>query len=172
MGSLKSREQRQNVMLDARLRTAEGWSSVTICNVSPRGLMAKCGAAPPPKGAFVEVCRGANVIVGHVRWSQGVRFGLRTQDRIDIGALVEAPSGRPAGGTERRLRQRRETARARAIPKAVPTEQRSRQAGRLFDWIALAFAGIVGAGIVVSQVHETLSKPLDKVQGALGSPHR
>jgi hypothetical protein len=169
MGSQKQREQRQVMMLNARLRSQDGWSSITVCNVSPRGLMAKSSSPAPPKGAFVELCRGTVVIVGHVRWSQGTRFGIRSQDRIDIAALTDEPGG---GSAERRARERREAVRTRPLPKAVPTEERSRNVARMFDWGMLAFIGIVGAGFVGQQVYSALAAPLEQVHGALDASQR
>jgi hypothetical protein len=163
MGSQKQRETRQVVFLNARLRTDEGWSDVTICNLSARGLMAKC-AKPPPKGAFVEVRRGGSCIVGQVRWSHGLRFGLRSQDRIDTAALHEDPKR-----TGRRY-ERRETERP---PQRKPTrppalvEERSRNLARYLDWAALAAAGIVAAGFLFQTASSTLSAPLQQTRSAL-----
>lgn len=170
MGSQKQREQRQVVMLNARMRTEEGWSDVTICNLSPRGAMAKA-LTPPQKGDFVELRCGSSSIVGHVRWSQGVRFGIRAQDRIDIsGLLSEQRDGRKSSGSERDSERRsasREAIVAKPLPKTVSTEQASRTFARVFEWGALAFVGIAGAGLVGSQVYSVLTAPMAEIQSAL-----
>ncbi len=166
MGSQKQRDQRQPVILNARLRTPEGWSDITIGNLSPRGLMAKC-SSPPEKGAFVELRCGTHCVVGHVRWTQGQRFGLRSQDRIDIAALLgEQGKGPKPTGVERRSAPR-EGLTSALLSKAIPDEARSRNLARLFDWSVLALVGIAGAGLVVSQVNAVFSAPMAQVRSAL-----
>jgi hypothetical protein len=164
MGSQKQRDMRQVVFLNARLRTDEGWSDITICNLSARGLMAKC-AKPPAKGAFVEVRRGGSCIVGQVRWSQGMRFGLRSQDRIDTAALHEDPK-RTSRRSERRDGAGRAARRKPARPAAL-SEARSRNLARYLDWAALAVAGIVAAGFLFQAASSTLSAPLREARSAL-----
>jgi hypothetical protein len=169
MGSQKQRERRQVVFLSARLRTDDGWSDITICNVSSRGLMAK-SSAPPAKGAFVEVRRGASCIVGHVRWTQGSRFGLRSQERIDADALSEDSGPR----TRTRGNDRRATPRS-SIPTPPPTppaasEEKSRIFARLFDWITLAVAGIGAAAMIAQAASSVLSAPLQQTRTALATP--
>jgi len=83
------REQRRLVHLTAQLRVNDDWCAAIICNVSSRGLMAKC-ANPPAKGATVEVRHHGMVILGEVIWSLGERFGLRSPTQIDLVALQEA----------------------------------------------------------------------------------
>lgn len=153
-------------MLNARMRKGDGWSDVTICNLSPRGAMAKA-STPPEKGEFVELRCGSSSIVGHVRWSQGVRFGIRAQDRIDIaGLLAEQRDGRKSPNSERRSASR-EAIMAKPLPRAVSTQQSSRIFARVFDWGALAIVGIAGAGLVGSQVYAALTAPMAQIQTAL-----
>jgi len=153
-------------MLNARMRKGDGWSDVTICNLSPRGAMAKA-LTPPEKGEFVELRCGSSSIVGHVRWSQGVRFGIRAQDQIDIrGLLAEQRGERKAPNADRRSAAREALA-AKPLPKAVSTEQSSQTFARVFDWGVLAIVGIAGAGLVGSQVYSVLSAPMVEIQSAL-----
>jgi hypothetical protein len=166
MGSPKPREQRQVVYVTCRVRHESGWSDMTICNLSSRGLMAKCDAALP-RGAFVEVRRGPVTIVGQVRWSDNRQFGILTQERIDIGTLLGGDgTGGSATGTERRARARAEVV-AKPRASAADLEQRSRQRARLFDWAVLAVAGIVAAGLLVTQVYATLDAPMAQVRTAM-----
>src|SRR3546814_10848303 len=67
------------------MRADDGWSDVTIYNVSSRGLMARLGS-PPVKGSYVEIWHRNVCVVGQVRWAQGGRFGILSQDKIDISA--------------------------------------------------------------------------------------
>lgn len=170
MGSQKQRETRQIVYLNARLRGDGGWANVTICNVSSRGLMGRCND-PPAKGEFVEIRRGTSCIVGHVRWSQGIRFGLRSQDRICVAALLE---DRPekASGAERRVAERAAD-QPRTQASSIQRNEQSRQLARLIEWCVISATALAGAGLLVIQVKETLSRPLEQTQQALaGSDSR
>lgn len=61
-------------------------SDVVIGNVSTRGLMAKC-ARPPANGARVEIAYKAVRITGRVIWSKHRRFGLQSDEPIDVAGL-------------------------------------------------------------------------------------
>lgn len=162
----KPREPRRVVLVTCRMRYDNGWADLTICNLSSRGLMAKC-ADPPPRGTFVEVRRGAVCVVGQVRWTYAGRLGIRTQEQIDVdGLLGEAPA-KTSGTRERRQGSRGEE---RGKPKetSAALAERSRRWGRLFDWVVVTAIAIGSAGLLVSQVHSTLSAPLDHVRTALG----
>ncbi|MGN6358504.1 MAG: PilZ domain-containing protein [Novosphingobium sp.] len=167
MGEPKPREQRRSVFVTCRLRGDSGWSDVTICNLSDHGLMARC-SDPPPKGAFIELRKGGVTIVGQVRWSRDQRIGVRTQDRIDmVSVLAESPAMGGDVKIDRRAFVRDAVA---GPPKPTPAElaARSRRWSHRFNWLIIAAAGIVSAGIVAGQVHALLSAPLRQATVALG----
>ncbi len=143
-----------------------GWADLTICNLSSRGLMAKC-ADPPPRGTFVEVRRGTVSVIGQVRWVYGGRLGIRAQEPIDIsGLLCDAPTGRGIGSHERRADPRVHHHDHRtALNEAL--EEHSRRWSRLFDWMIVAAVGAISAGVLVGQVYSTLSAPLAQASAAL-----
>lgn len=150
--------------LQARMRCAGGWQDVTICNVSSRGLMAKSRAVPE-RGAFVEVRHGSVCIVGQVRWAYGARFGIRSQDKIDILGLM---SGRQApAGTKGQ--ERRAAVRPRApAPSPELAAEASRRFARAFNWGVIAVAVCV-AGVMMTEVAgKALREPLARVSLALG----
>jgi hypothetical protein len=154
--------------MSARLRTDDGWSDLTICNVSPRGLMGKC-AHPPTRGAFIEVHRGGVCIVGHVRWSQGHRFGLRSQSSIDVAALGSEQIGtRRKQEVERRSQARADRPVVRATAIAAKAD-RSRAVARLFDWAAVVLAAAGFAWLLADQARTALSTPLQEARTALSS---
>src|SRR3546814_12398382 len=99
MTALRSREKRAAACIKARMRADDGWSDVTIYNVSSRGLMARLGS-PPVKGSYVEIWHRNVCVVGQVRWAQGGRFGILSQDKIDISALL---NGTPAKRNRKRF---------------------------------------------------------------------
>lgn len=139
---------------------------MTICNLSDHGLMARC-SDPPPRGSFIELHKGGMTIVGQVRWSRDQRIGVRTQDRIDVGAVLEeAPVAGPGGRSERRALAREGVA---APSRPTPTElaARSRRWSRVFDWAIIAAIGVVSAGVLAKQAHTLFSAPLQQARAAL-----
>src|SRR5690349_16447421 len=87
---MKQREPRRNVLIRARMRNGPSWADVNIRNISSRGLMVQA-ASSPPRGSYVELRRGRHAIVARVAWSNGRRFGVQTQDRLDVDAIVAEP---------------------------------------------------------------------------------
>lgn len=166
MGLLKSREERRVVFVTCRLRDDNGWSDMTICNLSPHGLMARC-KAPPPRGAFVEIRKGGVTIVGQVRWSQDNRIGIRAQKRIDLLSLLEESTGPKDRAKDDRRMRSREACGAKARPTPAALAARSRQWSRLFDRIVIASIGVVAAGLLAGQVHSLLTAPLEQAKAAL-----
>jgi hypothetical protein len=150
------------------LRGDNGWSDVTICNLSDHGLMARC-SDPPPRGSFVELRKGGVTIVGQVRWSRDKRIGVRTQDRIDMVSVLEES---PATGRDVKTDRRALAREAVAIPaRPTPAElaARSRRWSRMFDWLIIAAVGIVSAAVLAEQVHGFLRAPMQQAEAALAS---
>jgi hypothetical protein len=162
----KPREPRQVVLVTCRMRYDNGWADLTICNLSSRGMMAKC-ADPPPRGTFVEVRRGAVCVVGQVRWSYAGRLGIRAQDQIDVhGLLGETPAAKGPAANERRQGPRGDDG-GRPRPTAAALAERSRRWGRVFDWVVVTAVAIGAAGLLAEQVHSILSAPLEQIGAAL-----
>lgn len=153
-------------MIAARMRHGDAWSDASILNLSSRGLLLHT-PSPPDRGTYVEVRRGAHVIVGRVVWAQADRFGVRAQDRLAIDSLVAnaspdgiAERGRGEGAVERR-----------AAPRSEPLEWRhsqSREKGRALQFALTAGFGFVMAACAYDAVSDSLSKPLSRVASQLG----
>ncbi|RZM10031.1 MAG: PilZ domain-containing protein, partial [Sphingomonas sp.] len=94
-GGVRPREPRTKVLVPCRLNVDGAWSDACVHNVSSRGMLMAADAAPRP-GSYVEVRRGTLLIVGRVMWRQDRCFGIRTQDRISVDALVSEPRRRTA----------------------------------------------------------------------------
>lgn len=166
MGEKKPREPRRVVLVACRMRYDNGWADLTVCNLSSRGLMAKC-ADPPPRGTFVEVRRGGVCVIGQVRWSYAGHLGIRAQEQIDVdGLLGQAPA--KAAGTRERREGPRGDGPGRPRETSTALAERSRRWGRLFDWAVVTAVVIGAAGLLVSQVHSALSAPFGQVRAALG----
>lgn len=162
----KPREERRGILLSARMRDSEGWRDVTICNVSSRGMMIKA-SPPPPSGAFIELRRNDVCVVGQVKWTKGICFGIRTQDRIDLHRLTtseETKAHLPPGNDRRAVNRSAE----RPIDLAQVAE-RNRQFARIFDY-AIIVSAIIAAGIAISEIAGTaLKAPMAKVSAAMSS---
>ena len=170
MALLRARETRRKVQLSARLRDDRGWSDVTICDVSERGLSLRSSSAPA-KGAFVEVRRGQVCVVGQIRWSHGARCGLRAQDRVPVttilapGADADEPTG--ARATAQQCERRTASRPRQALP--ADRAAASRRAGRLLDWTSVALAGVLAAAVVGELALTALARPADRIGAALAA---
>jgi hypothetical protein len=157
---MKPRENRQKVMIKARMLNGASWQDICILNCSPHGLGIQTAVAPQ-RGSYVEIRRGRQTIVARVAWSKGHRAGLRSQDPIFVAALVSgndaAPQAANADFTERRLQPRPPT----------PSHSDSRLAGRAMEFACFAvIAAAVGlAGL--SAVSQALARPMEEVNAAL-----
>lgn len=167
MSGPKPREQRQAIALQARLRNAGGWTDATICNVSPRGLMLKC-IDPPLRGAFVEVRRNDCSVVGLVRWSAGGRFGLRSQDVIDLVALSQDLGARPNGANRRG--HKRDLDAPRDPRQLAARELRSHLFAHYANWLIIAMAGMLAAAVVVETAASVFGSATQQARVGMGSP--
>lgn len=157
---MKPRENRQKVMIKARMLSGASWHDVCILNCSLHGLGIQCADAPQ-RGTYVEIRRGRQTIVARVAWSKGHRAGLRSQDPIVIAALVSGNDAAPASTGDNfveRRHQQRPPARAHAD---------SRLAGRAIEF---ACFGLIAAAVGLaglSAVSHALARPMDEVHAAL-----
>lgn len=159
---LRPREPRKPVNITARMRTEQGWCDIAIRNVSSGGFMAQ-SAMPPRRGYYIEVRYGDACIVGYVVWSSGSRFGARSQDTIDIPALVaKRPVAGP--GTERRKIERRPGMAALSIDAQAA---RARQFGRTLEFVILGVTIAAATLFLVSAVSEVLEKPFSRIEATL-----
>ena len=160
---MKSREERQKVMIKARMRSGVSWHDVCILNLSAHGVGIQA-AEPPVRGTYVEIRRGSQVIVARVAWAKGHRAGLRSQDAIfiqavvnDIGSAASAP--RLIGGTPIERRSAPRTASQR--------HDSSRLVGRAMEF---ACFGLVAAALALAafgSVEQALANPLSQISAAL-----
>lgn len=165
MGSLKHREERRKTFVHARLRTDQGWSDVTIGNVSSRGLMLQ-GAAQLRRNEFIELHTQRVSVVGRVVWVCGARCGVRTQDAVDVPALLaRGPQKRPRPGEERRRAAR--DSRPVRRPSAAETAEASRRFARAFDWTVVVVAAGTAGALMAQAVWGVLDTPLAQAGAAL-----
>jgi hypothetical protein len=166
VGVVKPREERRKVMVKARMRSGASWHDVCILNISTRGLGIQA-ADPPQRGAYLEICRGRHMIVARVMWTSGHRAGLKAQDSIFIDALVNEPveaAGRPGGqGAPQPVERRR-------APRPIQQRHdRSRIAGRAFEFVCFAILASAIGITAFGAVEKALAQPLSTIEAALSS---
>ncbi len=166
---LRKREPRRRVMVRARMRSGADWHDVIILNMSSRGLLATSKVDCRP-GTVIELRRIHHIIVGRVVWEKDQYFGIRTQDKLDIDAIVEAkpPAFKPgtAGaemGEDRRGANRRITA-----VSVTEREARSRRFSAAFQFVILIGVAAIAALFLAERMGQVLSRPLAAVSAELG----
>jgi hypothetical protein len=163
IATVKPREPRLNVMIQARVRVGASWNDACILNLSTRGMMVRAPAAPD-RGSYLEIRRGAHVIVARVIWSNADRFGVQTQDPIPAADIIRGtsdasttPDPGNVGLAERRASRR----------PAVPTSEASRWRGMAMEFATFGFLGGIGALLILSAVTELFGGPLAALETAL-----
>lgn len=159
---MKPREERQKVMITARMRSSASWQDVCILNLSKRGLGIQAPQVPPA-GSYVEICRGYQVIIGRVMWAKGHRAGLRAQDPIWIQGLL----GDPSTATERQPAATEAFVERRRVPRAAQKHEDSRLAGRAMEFTFIALAAVGLGAIAFGIVEQALAGPMAQIGTAL-----
>lgn len=159
----KPREPRRKVLIEARMRCGNTWVTVCIRNMSSRGLLAQV-PEPPEAGSYVEIRRGPHVIVGRTVWRSGRKFGVRTQDAMNIDAIVSEP----VGGTQRpvNLPDGSTIADRRSDRRRLTTEEKQERSRLISSWMQTALlvaAGAGGAIILAHSVFDILRTPLEVI---------
>jgi len=162
-GSVKQREERQKVMIRARMRSGVAWHDVAILNLSKGGLGIQA-ADPPLRGAYVEICRGRHVIVARVVWARGHRAGLKSQDPIWTQSLLAEPSNDRVAPASPQIRPVERRQKPRSIQQRL---DRSRLAGRAMEFAVLGIGGVAMAMLAFGMVGQALAQPLSKIGTAL-----
>lgn len=142
------------------MKSGTGWHDACILNVSSRGLQLQA-ADPPGKGSYLEIRRGALVIVARVMWTKSHRFGVKSQDPLPIDAIIRDVEA-PVVGEGVRVGERRRAARP-----TLPTQVSSRYRGRAIEYGFVVALAIAAAGFAASEVHALLAAPAKEVAAAL-----
>ena len=154
------REERQRVMIKARMHSFASWSDVCIINLSAHGLGIQANALPQ-RGTYVEICRGKQMIIARVAWSEGNRAGLRAQDPIFIQAFVNSPAD-PAAPAIAPNRERRQEKRA-----VGHKHEASRVFGRSLEFAYFGIAATASAVVVLDAIEHALARPLSEIEAVL-----
>jgi hypothetical protein len=162
---MRQREDRRRVVLASRMRCGAQWRDARMVNLSSRGL-GLTAATPPDPGTYVEIRRGHYVIVARVMWTNGLRFGVQTQDPISIDGLIQEPGSAEAApaapaGSEPRVERRR-------APRSFAFQHdQSRAAGQRLEFLFLAILAASAAVFGFHLISEAVGGPLAKVEKRL-----
>jgi hypothetical protein len=153
-------------MIQARMRTGALWSDIVIHNISSRGLMVQT-EQPPEPGTYVEIRRGAQVIIGRAVWRTVRNFGVLTQDRIDIEAVIKGPEFPATQRSGPRLQPERLADPQRQMADVTHKAERSRHTSAVLQFIVIGAISIVAAGFAASEVYALLTRPLTTISSRL-----
>ncbi len=146
------------------MKSGDGWQDVAISNVSAHGMRISV-AMPPRRGAFIEIRRASQVIVARAVWVEDHECGLRTQDTVDITALLNPNAARAEAVCTAAAADRRRG------PRADDVAARSQRFSARFQQVAIAAAVVCAAGYLASSVGDVLRTPFASVTAALdGKP--
>ncbi len=165
----KQRETRYPVLIPARMRAAPSWTDVVIHNLSAHGALIACDN-PPDRGAYVEIWRGRQTIVGRVVWKKDRFFGIRAQGTIDIAAMTNEPRlarrpeivNGPGATFDRRAQNRinQDADIARQLEK-------SRRWSSAFQSSILIAAVLFAAACAATEVYDALATPFSALENQL-----
>ena len=147
-------------MIKARMRVSATWNDVCILNISPRGLSMQA-AAPPPRGTYLEIRRGAHDITARVVWVNHHRFGVCCQDLLAIDDIIENPEHAPAASAGAALPDRRQAPRSAAV-----RHEESRLLSRAMEFAVVGIFAASAALATFGTLTEVL-RPLSEVSAAL-----
>jgi hypothetical protein len=155
------------------MRLGPAWTDVCIRNISARGLMVTAAIAAP-RGTYVELRRGRHIVVAQIVWTRDNSFGLHTQDRLPVDAIVAEPDRtgldfKRAVAAQPRF-DRRAAPRREAATCPPQRSERSRMAARAMEFAATAMAGGVFASLIALAVVQAVSGPMATIGGALNAP--
>lgn len=159
---MKPREHRQTVRVTARMKSDTGWRDVAIHNASAHGLKISV-PVPMRRGDCIEIRRASQIIVARVMWAHDGSYGVRTQDVVDIPALVDPNAARAETAIAGFKADRRRA------PRAEETAARSHRLAARLQYAAMGVAVLLGAGYAAWVVSDTLSAPFAAVSVAFGA---
>lgn len=161
---MRPREQRQKVLIRARMKTDAGWHDACIVDLSKRGAGLQAATAPK-RGDYVEIRRGLHVIVARVVWSRGHRFGVAAQDDLPVASIA---NDRAPVAKAQELENARDAVERRRLPRSYAEKaEDSRRAGQRMQYVFAAVMGMIAATIAGAEVRQALASPLGEVADAL-----
>jgi hypothetical protein len=166
IGDHRSRKVWTVVVVKCRMQSGGAWGDVCIHSVSARELIASSGK-PPRRGSYVDIRRGTLVIIGHVTWIDGHRFGIRTQDTVSAAALVAEPVLNKRPSDNKLAPDRRSPTRAATERRTRHRVEQNRVFASAFQFVCVVVAGVSFAAFAAVQVYHVLARPFDTAAALL-----
>lgn len=157
---MQSRDVRVPVHFDAQMSSDQGRGLALIVNASSRGLALRSDQAPP-RGAYVELRAGDEVIVARVVWSKDEFFGVRTRCPIPAGMRPQAALNRVGAMGALHV------AVNNATPAAAQMLEQSLTRARNLQFFFIVVLGLCSAALGYLSMREALGGPLDAARIAL-----
>ncbi len=127
---------------------------------------------PPRPGAYVEISKGHYRTVAQVIWSQGQRFGVRTQDDVDLHRMSTQGLQQNKRRTDNAANDGL-SAKWRPLPKRhAEAAERNRLLGRATEFACLAFGTAAAAVLVFEGLQYTLHETAVQLVEAMSGPQQ
>lgn len=164
---MRPRETRRRVIIPSRVRSGSLWCDARIINLSKRGI-GLTSATPPDAGTYIEIRRGAHIMIARVIWVNGLRFGVHTQDPVSVDSLVHARDS--AGATDSQQTGSTPLAECRRTSREwIAKRDHSRAFGRFIEFAFIAMLAASAAVAGLGLIGQVLQHPLAQVQDALNA---
>ena len=150
------------------MRVSAGWNDACILNISARGLMIQAASPSPRRGAYVELRRGARIIIGRVMWANQDRFGLSTQDQLDVESIIALPDG-GADSTASSAATMASFERRSEVRRHATAFERSRQWSRAFEFMCITVFALAACMVVYGAVVQLFAAPMAAVEQGFGA---
>jgi hypothetical protein len=160
------REHRRKVVIRAKMRAGGPQVDVCVRDISSMGLMLQTNE-PPPRGTYVEVVGAGQTIIGRVIWAKDRRFGVRTNDPINVSAAILGIQSPPIQSPPLH-RSRAPGARSQCSTIARTYDESNRMLAKVMEFAVVgAFIAILVI-MMASTVYETLHRPVEHIELHLG----
>ena len=169
---LPAREERIGVLIPSRMRLDNSWTDVCIRNISPHGLLI-AAANPPPRGSYVEIRRGTQIIIARSIWAEGSLCGLRSQELLPVRQIIAEPGltrRRPVDTVQAATmiaadRQRYE--RTICAASLAHRRHRSRQLSSILQFVTFGVIALGVSGWGATFVYRLLGAPVATIERSL-----
>lgn len=162
---MKQREGRRKLLLKTKICDGANWMDACIVNASSRGLGMQA-LRPPSPGTYVEIRNSHSRIVARIIWVKGHRFGVRTQDIVDMAAIS---ANRPVTGhSEAKCSPAQPIRRADTKKSIQAMAERSRASGHWMEFVSVVVALIAIGLLLQGALQRAFALPMSEIRAKLG----
>lgn len=162
---MRNRAPRRKVFVQARIRHGAHWDDVRVLDVSSGGFLLQVKKVPP-RGTYIELCRGRANFVARVVWTGQEHFGVSTRDEVPVSNFVEAgaTAQQPEGPRTECEERPHRTGRREATLQLL---ERNRWRARTIEYASLIGGGAFVALLLIGLLQDALMRPLSMIANAL-----